>query len=237
MQRIGLLSGLGPESTIDYYQGIINIFNVRAGDKEPEYPEIVVYSVNMYEFLGMMKKKEYDNATDYLLTKLMALKNAGADFAAISANTPHLLFDGLEQRSPLPLVSIVEATCTEALKRGLHRPGLFGTIFTMESSFYQSVFKRNGTDIVLPDQKDKELVNFRLFSEIELGIFKNETREELVGIIAKMVDRDHIDSIILGCTEFPLILKEEYYAGVPALNPNRIHIEAIVEKCCQAQTC
>jgi aspartate racemase len=107
MKRIGLIGGLGPEATLDYYKEIINAFK---GDKKvPVYPEIIVYSVNMWEFLDMFKRKEYDRATDFLLGKIEDLRRAGAEFAAITANTPHLLFDSLNKRSPLPLISIVEA--------------------------------------------------------------------------------------------------------------------------------
>jgi aspartate racemase len=141
------------------------------------------------------------------------------------------LFDGLKAKSAIPLISIVEATCREAKKRGLKRLGLFGTKFTMDASFYSDVFERYKIEIVTPQESDKELINEKLFSEIELGIFKDETREMLIGIIEKMVREEKIDSLILGCTEFPLILTEENYAGIPMLNTTKIHVESIVNYC------
>jgi aspartate racemase len=229
MKRIGLIGGLGPESTLDYYREIINAFKDDAGDLN--YPEILVYSVNLSEFLRLMKIKAYDSIVDLLLDKITALQRAGADFAAITANTPHLLFDEIRAKSPLPLISIVEATCQEAVRLNLKRPGLLGTGFTMNATFYQEVFGRQGIDIVLPDQTEQEIINMKLFSEIELGIFRNETRELLVNIMARMVRDQQIDSVILGCTEFPLILSEKEYASVPMLNTTRIHVEAIVNTC------
>jgi aspartate racemase len=229
MKKIGLIGGLGPEATVDYYKEIIKAFS--AGNNELNYPEIIVYSVNMSEFIGLMKQKEYKKATLYLLEKLEGLKRAGADFAAISANTPHLLFDGLEEKSPLPLISIVEATCREALKRNLKRPGLFGTGFTMNATFYADVFKKNGIEVSLPNDADKKTIDHKLFSEIELGIFKDDTRDLLIDIIQKMVDEQQIDSIILGCTEFPLILTETNYCGIPVLNTTQIHVNEIVAEC------
>ena len=226
MKKIGLIAGLGPEATVDYYKEIINAF--KEGEKGPAYPEIIIYSVNMWEFLELLKRKEYENLTDYLLGKIEALKQAGAEFAAITANTPHLLFESLNKKTTLPLISIVEATCREAVKRGLRKPGLLGTGFTMDAPFYPEVFKRQGIDMVIPDKTDKEVINFKLFSEIELGIFKKETRDLLIGIIEKMVAQQHIDSIILGCTEFPLILTETEYAGIPVLNTTSIHVREIV---------
>jgi aspartate racemase len=229
MKRIGLIGGLGPEATVDYYQEIIHAF--KSTGEEMVYPEIIIYSVNMSEFLVMMRKQEYDQAVSYLLNKINTLISAGVDFVAITANTPHLLFNRLKEKVGIPLLSIVEATCKEALVKGLKRPGLFGTGFTMNASFYPDVFKRYGLEIIMPGKKDKELIDHKLFSEIELGIFKEETKELLIGIITKMVNEQQIDSIILGCTEFPLILTESDYAGIPVLNTTRIHVKEIVSYC------
>jgi aspartate racemase len=226
MKKIGIIGGLGPEATMDYYKEIINAFKNESGDLN--YPEIIVYSVNMSEFLGLMKEKKYDQVTTYLLEKIEGLKRAGAEFAVLSANTPHLLFDQLKEKSGIPMISIVEATCDECIKKGLKRTGLLGTGFTMDSSFFPDVLNRHGIDVVMPDKVDKELINYKLFSEIELGIFKDDTRRMLIGIIEKMVQKQHIDSLILGCTEFPLILKESSYAGIPMLNTTKIHVDAIV---------
>ncbi len=229
MKRIGLIGGLGPEATVDYYKEIISYFKNR--ENPPAYPEIILYSVNMWEFLDMLKQKEYDRATDFMLEKIERLKDAGADFAAITANTPHILFDSLQQQSVLPLISIVEATCRDAIKRKLQRPGLFGTGFTMKADFYSHVFKKQGIDVVVPDPADIETINEKLFSEIELGIFKAETRNLLVRLIEKLVTGQHIDSIILGCTELPLILTDHEYAGIPVLNTTGIHVHEIVRYC------
>ncbi len=133
--------------------------------------------------------------------------------------------------SPLPLVSIVEAVSDEVYRLGIERPGLIGTGFTMSGTFYQDVFDRREIPVILPDEQDRKIINEKLFSEIELGIFKDETRELLIRIIKKMVDNQHIDGLILGCTEFPLILTEARYAGIPMLNTTQIHIDAIVKYC------
>jgi aspartate racemase len=229
MKRIGIIGGLGPEATVEYYKEIIDAF--KSENSELNYQEIIIYSVNMSEFIGMMREKKYDSATSYLLEKIENLKDAGADFAALSANTPHQLFWELKAKSLLPLISIVEATCEEAMIRGLKRPGLFGTGFTMAASFYQEVFSKNGMEIVIPEKEDRDLLNEKLFTEIELGIFKDETREMLIGVIDKLVRENQIDSLILGCTEFPLILNKESYAGIPMLDTTKIHVQAIVNYC------
>ncbi|MDD5508239.1 MAG: amino acid racemase [Bacteroidales bacterium] len=229
MQKIGLIGGLGPEATVDYYVRIIEAF--KSMGKDLFYPEIIIYSVNMSEFLDMMNKKEYDKVVSYLLSKVDCLASSGADFAVLTANTPHLLFDRLKDKTNIPLISIVEATCKEAINKGLKRPGLFGTGFTMNSTFYPDVFNKNGIDVIMPKKPDRELINYKLFSEIELGIFKESTKLLLIEIIEKMIKEQHIDSIILGCTEFPLILKDLEYAGIPVLNTTAIHVKEIVDFC------
>ena len=229
MKKIGLIGGLGPEATVEYYQKIINEF--KKGNNSLTYPEIIVYSVNMSEFIGLMETKEYEKAIHLLLEKIEALKNAGADFAAITANTPHLFFNTLAEKTPLPLLSIVEATCRETMAKNLKKPGLFGTGFTMNATFFQEVFNREGMEVVVPEEEDRKIINYKLFSEIELGIFKDTTRELLIQHIQKMVDRHHIDSIILGCTEFPLILPDDTYCGIPVLNTTQIHVQEICKQC------
>jgi aspartate racemase len=226
MRKAGLIGGMGPESTLDYYSAIINAFKNKEGIMN--YPDMIIYSVNLSEFLDLMKTKAYEKVVDLLVSKLDALKQAGADFGAITANTPHMLFDAINKRSPLPLISIVEATCEETRKRGLKKPGLLGTGFTMNGTFYQEVFGKYGLPIVVPEPEDRRIINHKLFTEIELGIFKDETRQILIDQIQKMVKEHGIDSMILGCTEFPLILTEPQYAGIPMLNTTQIHVDAIV---------
>ncbi|NTW26363.1 MAG: amino acid racemase [Lentimicrobium sp.] len=229
MKKIGIIGGTGPEATVDYYKEIINAFKDGSGDMN--YPEIIIYSINLGKLMGMMRAKQYEEAIAYLVEKIACLEKAGAEFAAISANTPHLFFDQIKSLSPIPLISIVEATLAETIKRGLKRPGLIGTGFTMDASFYADNFRLKSIEVVVPDREDRELINYKLFSEIELGIFKDETRQLLIRIIEKMVRAQQIDSLILGCTEFPLILTEPEYAGIPMLNTTRIHVDAIVGYC------
>lgn len=229
MKKIGIIGGTGPESTVDYYNAIIKAFKDGSGDMN--YPEIIIYSLSLGKLIGLMKSGQYDKAIDYVVEKVEALEKAGAEFAAISANTPHIFFDQIKEKSPLPLISIVEATCAETIRKGLKRPGLFGTEFTMNASFYPDMFRKHEIEVVMPEADDKKLISDRLFSEIELGIFRDETRQELIRITGKLVNDQHIDSLILGCTEFPLILTEPVYAGIPMLNTTRIHVDAIVSYC------
>lgn len=224
MKKMGLIGGIGPESTLDYYRLIISAFRER---KAADYPEILVYSVNMTELLKLMEEKNWVALTEWLLHKIEVLQRAGADFAAIGSNSPHVVFDAVQQRSPLPLVSIVEAACRRALPLGAKRLGLMGTAFTMQADFFQKPFLAKGMSVAVPEPEDQQLIHRRLFTEIELGIIKDSTRQELLAVVRRMIDRHGIEALILGCTELPLILTKDEF-GIPFLNTTAIHAEAIV---------
>jgi aspartate racemase len=128
------------------------------------------------------------------------------------------------------MLSIVEETRKHAQKRGFKRLGLLGTRFTMESDFFEKPFEDNEMTVVVPEKEDQELIHHRLFSEIELGIMKDSTREELLAIVKKMIERHSIDALILGCTELPLILNKDKF-GIPFLNTTAIHAKSIVNYC------
>lgn len=229
MKKIGLIGGIGPESTLDYYRRIIDAF--RAGKTEADCPEIILYSANLTELMAILKTGDMTNLSNWLVEKIQALHRAGADFAAIGSNTPHVVFDRVAARSPIPLLSIVEATRQKAASLGLKKLGLMGTLFTMQSDFYPRAFAAGGMSVVMPDAESQQLIQQRLFSEIELGIIKGSTRKELLTIARRLIDRDAIKGMILGCTELPLILDQQSYSGIPFLNTTAIHVESIVEYC------
>lgn len=228
MKTIGLVGGLGPESTVDYYQRIIGAFVKRR--PSATYPEIVVYSVDLDEVMTLVDRSDWPGLTGLLLAKLRALAAAGADFAAITANTPHVVFAEVASASPLPLLSIVEATRDEARSAGMHRVGLLGTKLTMSSDFYAVTFRAAGIDVVMPTDEEQRLIHHRLMTEIELGVFKDSTRQELNRIGRRLREAHAIDGLVLGCTELPLIMTEPI-EGLPLLNTTAIHCDRIVREC------
>lgn len=228
MKKIGIIGGLGPESTVDYYKEITSSFHTRHSDLV--CPEIIIYSTNPIEFIEFMNKKQWQKISEWLLEKIFSIHQAGAEFAAIASNAPHIVFEEIESKSPIPLLSIVESTCAVAQDKGLKNVGLMGTKLTMETDFYKKPFTSKGISVVVPSEEDQQLIHHKLFSEIELGIFKDSTREELLAIAKRMVDESGIDSLILGCTELPLILTKEKY-GISFLNTTAIHCENIIKYC------
>ncbi len=233
MKRIGIIGGIGPESTVDYYKMIISAFHER--QSVLGYPEIIIYSANLTSLMKILEAGDWENLTEWLLEKVISLQKAGAEFAVIGSNSPHIVFDKVRSRSPIPMLSIIEETCKNAEKRGLKKLGLLGTRFTMESDFYKKPFECKEMAVIVPDKEDQELIHYRLFSEIELGIIKDSTREELLSIVKKMINRHSIDAVILGCTELPLILNKDEF-GIPFLNTTAIHAESIVKFCLEKET-
>jgi aspartate racemase len=158
------------------------------------------------------------------------LARAGADFGAIAANTPHIVFDQLQRRATIPLLSIVEATREKAQSLGLKRIGLFGTRFTMTGGFYQKVFADAGLEIVTPNESEQDYIHEKYIGELLKNIFAEETRAGLMTIVEQMREREQIEALILGGTELPLILRESEPSEVPFLDTTRIHVERIVRE-------
>lgn len=221
-----MIGGMGPESTLDYYRQIIDTYRREVG--YGENPEIVIYSMDVNKLINMMENNQLDQTVEWLLEGLKVLHGAGVDFGFISANTPHIVFDRVKQLSPIPLISIVEETCNEVERQQLKKVGLIGTLFTMQSDFYQKVFDKKDIQIIVPTEVEQRYIHNKLMTEIELGVFLEETRLGLLDIVKRMKDDYAIEGLILGCTEFPLILTKDEY-GIPFLNTTQIHVKSVTK--------
>ena len=225
--KIGMIGGIGPESTVDYYRRIIESY--RKDIDSEGYPQIIIYSIDMNEMLSLVKDKDWDALAALLTEAVGSLYKAGAGFAFMACNTSHIVFDTVQKASPIPLVSIVEAARLEAESLSLKRVGLLGTLFTMQNGYYQAELSKSGIKAVLPSENEQRYIENKLIEEIEHGIFLDDTKKGLLKIIKRMVDCEAIDGIILGCTELPLILNRDEY-GIPFLNTTEIHVRRIIEK-------
>lgn len=228
MTKIGMIGGLGPESTLDYYRLLIEIY--RSKSKDENNPEIIIYSMDINILMKLAANKEWDNLVEWLVNGIEVLQKGGADFGFISANTPHIVFDRVKELSPIPLISIVDKTCEHIKKIGIKKIGLLGTKFTMQSDFYKRACNREDIDLFVPNEKEQDYIQHKLMTEIELGKFLDGTREGLVDIIKRMINDNSIEGVILGCTELPLILTKSE-VGIPFFNTTKIHVESIINHC------
>jgi aspartate racemase len=226
MTSVGLVGGLGPESTIDYYRRIIEGWQRH---DPATTPPLVIDSLDPNRALALVQN-DRGEFFDYILGSVRRLAAAGVDFIAITANTPHLMYDELAAISSRPMISIVEVCAEEARRQGVRRPLLLGTRFTMESSFYQAVLARFDIAVVTPDEADRRWVHERYVDELLKGDFRDETREGFVSLIQRLKDEQEIDAVILGGTELPLLLHSPTVAGLPVLDTTELHVNAIVER-------
>ena len=226
MKTVGIIGGIGPESTIEYYRFIVDGYRTRQLDGS--YPSIVINSIDLSKLIRWMNADELDAVTDYLVAEIEKLERAGVDFAVLASNTPHIVFNQVRARVSVPMISIVEATRDRARDLKLQRPALFGTRFTMQGQFYREVFAEAGIQIVVPNEAERAFIHEKYMGELLNNLFLPETRERLAAIVTQMKQRDGIDGLILGGTELPLILRDVEIEGVPFLDTTRIHVERIV---------
>ncbi len=223
---VGLVGGLGPESTIDYYRRVLEAW--RRVDPSSS-PSIVIDSLDVARGLRLAES-DHPGLAAYLLDSVRRLAAAGVDFVAITANTGHLVFDELAAESPVPLVSIVETCAAEARRRGFVRLGILGTRFTMGASFYPEVVARHGIAVIAPSEADRVRLHEHYVGELLKGDFRAETRAWVVSLVERLRREHAIDGVILGGTELPLLLRDDAVAGLPALDTTALHVDAIVER-------
>jgi aspartate racemase len=228
MKTLGIIGGIAPASTIEYYRMLVARYQERRPDGSN--PPVIINSIDMQTMLRLIGADALDDVTVYLLAEIEKLARAGADFGLLASNTPHLVFDRLRVGSRIPLISIVETAFEAAKGRGLTRVGLLGTRFTMQSAAYPSVFVRRGIALVVPDGPDQEYVHAKYMSELVRAEYLPATREGVLAVIDRLRRYQGIDGVILGGTELPLLLSGVGDIGIPVLDTGRIHVEAALDE-------
>ncbi len=225
MPSLGIIGGIGPESTIEYYRLLLAEFRRRKGDGT--FPSVIINSIDLKRLLELAAANELEQLADWLTIEIERLAAAGCSFALLASNTPHIVFAALRERSPIPMLSIVEATRDAAIALGVKRLGLFGTRFTMRGRFYPEVLAPIA--IVRASEEEEDFIHEKYLGELVPGIRSAETREWFLRIIDRLKDEEQIDGLILGGTELPLLIPESSHNGVPILDTTRIHVERAVE--------
>jgi aspartate racemase len=221
-KKIGILGGMSPESTVEYYQTITRTYTGRFGDYG--YPEIIIYSVSFQPYVDWPAEERWDLVAQGLSEAARKLEAAGADFIIIATNTMHLVFDEIQASVNVPMLSLLDAVGEAILAQGMDTVGLLGTQFTMEKTFYQEALARKDITVLVPDAEDRQYVNAVIYDELVAGQVRGESREGFVAIIDKLAARG-AEGVILGCTEIPLLVSEED-AGIRLFDTTVIHAEA-----------
>jgi aspartate racemase len=223
-KRIGIIGGLSPESTVLYYQHIVRRYHEIF--RTHSYPDILIYSVNFQQYIAWTYDEDWPAVTEALLATLGRLHRAGADFAVIACNTLHVVFDSVQRRSPIPLLSIIEATVEAILREGIDAVGLLGTSFTMEHPFYRDGLARHGIRVLVPSKASREYIDKIILDELSLGIIRPTTQAKVSTIIDELIT-EGAGGIVLGCTELPLLFKDP--SGRRLFDTASIHAEKALQ--------
>jgi aspartate racemase len=223
MKTLGIIGGIGPESTVDYYRSLIQGWRERT--KDGSAPSILLNSIDLKKMLDMVAANDLSTVTEYLSEEMEKLARAGADVGLFASNTPHIVYDEIQRRSSIPLISIVEATRQVAEELGLRRLILLGHRFTMQGHFYSDVFSKAGIALVVPEENEQAYIHDKYMNELVKGVLLPETRERLLVIAERLAKQEHAQGVILAGTELPLILRDAS-CGVPFLDTAQIHVKA-----------
>ncbi|MFW5699842.1 MAG: aspartate/glutamate racemase family protein [Bacteroidota bacterium] len=226
MKKIGLIGGIGPESTIEYYRLIIQLFQERKS--RTEYPEIVINSINMTEMLSLVFNKKYDELIRLLVKKIKQLENAGVDGVAMASNTPRIVFDEVASKVTCPMISIVQETCKAIEISELKKVGLFGTKSTMTAGFYQLTAVKRGIEVFVPESSQQDFIHEKYMNELVFKKLLPETKNQLIRIANDMITSFGVEGLILGGTELPLILHQEDFNNITVFDTTQIHVQSIV---------
>lgn len=226
MKTIGLVGGMTPESTKVYYDGLIQA--ARQPDGDPlRNPEILIYSLNLTELVQTQRTGDRMMVAQYLAAILERLRLAGAEVGALTANTPHAYLDDIRTETSLPLVNIVTATTGIASDRGLENALLLGTRTTVEAEMYPREFAEAGIRIILPGEEDREFLDQTIYNDLAIGHVTPEVRQRYHDICERHIEESGIDSVILGCTELPLVISNDDLS-IQVLDTTEIHVGAIL---------
>lgn len=229
MKKIGLVGGIGPASTVNYYLGLIE--KTRAEFGENAYPEIVIDSVDLDYATKCFINEEYEKSVELMVDSVSNLEAAGAQIAAITANTEHILWDEMKKGFGIPVISIVDAAVEEICARGYKRVLVLGTVFTMKSGLYEKALKSHGITPLLPSAKDQEVIGDLIYPNLENGIVIPDDRKQMLEIAEKYIRMHNADAVLLGCTEIALAIKAGDLS-VPILDTTAIHIHSIFKAAC-----
>jgi aspartate racemase len=226
MKTIGLIGGTGWVSSIEYYQFINREINRRLGGQQAA--RCILWSFNYGEIDVLINQKN-DLESVYKMVKNAAekLESCGADCILLCANTLHMYADRLRTEINIPLIHIAEATASEINKAGLRKVAVLGTKFTMEKDFYRSKLAESAIEMMIPGNEDREFIHNTILGELLKDILKPETKSLFLEIINNLI-LNGTEGIVLGCTEIPLLIKQEDVA-VPVFDTTFIHSTAAVD--------
>jgi aspartate racemase len=231
MKRIGLLGGMSWESSAEYYRLINEATRARLGGLHSA--DCLLRSVDFAEIEQLQRDGEWDQAGERLATEASALVAGGAELLVLCTNTMHKVADAIVDVIDVPFVHIADTTAHAVRTRGMARVGLLATAYTMEHDFYVGRLRDlHNLAVIVPDEPDRRLVHGVIYSELCIGVIREESREEYRRIMRGLVDRG-AEAILFGCTEIDLLVGPDD-SPVPVFDTTRLHAERAVELALEA---
>ncbi|MHA2363971.1 MAG: aspartate/glutamate racemase family protein [Candidatus Hodarchaeales archaeon] len=225
MKTIGLIGGMSWESSLLYYQIINEEVKKRLGGLHSA--PIILYSFDFNKIEKLQHQNRWNEIFELIVDAAKRLETAGADFIVICTNTIHKLADQIQKEISIPIINIIDETAQKIKEKGFKKVGLLGTRFTMEGEFYKDRIIEYGIDVIIPGQEDRQSTHEIIYSELCLGLIKESSKIKFQSVIQQMI-RDGAEGIILGCTEIPLLIKQEDI-DIPLLDTTIIHALSAVD--------
>lgn len=225
MKKIGLIGGMSWESTLLYYELINKKVKAILGGLHSA--NCVIESVDFSEIAELQAKDDWKALDKLMINRARSLENAGAELLMICANTMHLCVEAIGQATNISIVHIAEVTAEQIKETQLDKVALLGTKFTMERDFFKNTLIEQGIDVIVPDQKDRDLVHEIIYKELVRGEITLASKKIYLEIIDTLRAKG-AQGIILGCTEIPLLIGDED-TDIPLFNTTKIHAEKTVE--------
>ncbi len=226
MKKLGLMGGFGQESTIAFYRGVTDRIKEKLGDEC--MPDITIESMSIFEVLDLCEHGRYAPVADYLTDGMRNLDRAGCDVIAMAGVTPHIVFPEVEAHTNKTMVSMVDTACDAAASDGYRKVGLIGTLPTMDGTFMQWAFGARRVEIVTPEEEDKLEIDRIIRYELEQGIVRPESKKFIQDVVARIDEKNDIEAILLGATEFSLIFGEKDFV-VPTIDMMRTQIDKLAD--------
>jgi len=220
LKTIGLVGGMSWASSLEYYRLINEAVNKKLGGFHSA--KIVMYSIDFEELVNLQSSGQWLEITNLIIKAAKALEMAGADLVLICSNTGHEGFERIVANVDVPFLHIADATGSEVASMNLKKVGLLGTKFTMERDFYKSRLNKNfGVEVIVPNQNDREAIHRIIYNELCYRKIRESSKEQSIRIINNLVD-EGAEGVILGCTELPLLIKQQD-SNVPLFDTTKIH--------------
>lgn len=225
MKHIGIL-GITAEGASLCYQTIVSQSARMLG--ENIHPTITLHTTSFNDILKAQKDSNWEKVSEICLASITVLKNTGADFVIIPANSVHYAYDLMKTNSPIPILSIVDAVLSECLEKKYKKVGVLGIGITMSGGLYTKPLEDNGIQAFVPSTEDQDILNEIIYKEIVLGIKNEQSTHKILRIVQGLKDQG-VEAVILGCTELPLVITEGN-SPLPVIDTTRLLAIKAVEE-------